>query len=100
MGGAGAAADGGCWALLLTGSLKPAADPLQLWVTALLLLDRTPESQGKGQRARRSHLPHLQAEAPGKPVQAPGLRASGCLYVLYTWPLAPTAAFFDSGDLN
>jgi hypothetical protein len=63
-----AAADGGCWALQLKGSLKSAVDLLQLWVTALLLLDRTPESQGRGQRVGRSLFSYLQAEAPRKTV--------------------------------
>lgn len=100
MGGEGAAADGGCWALQLKGPLKPAVGLLQLWVTALLLLGRIPESQA-GDRG---------PEGPACPTSMLNLSASltmhgGCVLwtvcmFLYTWPLAQTAAFFDSGDLN
>lgn len=88
MGGTGAAADGGCWALQLKGPLKPAVGLLQLWVTALLLLGRTPESQGRGQKARRSFLPHPHAETqqawPRTGSACFGLFV--CFYTLGLWP--------------
>lgn len=93
MGGTGAAADGGCWALQLKGPLKPAVGLLQLWVTALLLLGRTPESQGRGQRARRSFLPHPHAETLSKPDHAQALHALGCLYVFIHLASGPSSCF-------